>query len=103
MEQLDRTLASDAERDAAAERLQVAFAEGRLADTEFDHRMRSALTARTRADLAGLLEDLPSAARWRGRIWRRPAGPGGRAGWQSASRARSVKPGAGGSPSTTRR
>ncbi len=62
MEPLDRTLASDAERDAAAERLQVAFAEGRLADTEFDQRMRSALTARTREDLAGILEDLPSAA-----------------------------------------
>jgi len=62
MEQLDRTLASDAERDAAAERLQVAFAEGRLADTEFDQRMRSALTARTRADLAEVTEDLPKAA-----------------------------------------
>ena len=62
MEPLDRTLASDAERDAAAERLQVAFAEGRLADTEFDQRMRSALTARTRADLAGVLEDLPVGA-----------------------------------------
>jgi hypothetical protein len=62
MEPLDRTLASDAERDAAAERLQVAFAEGRLADTEFDQRMRSALTARTRADLAGILEDLPVGA-----------------------------------------
>ena len=62
MEQLDRTLASDAERDATAERLQVAFAEGRLADTEFDQRMRSALTARTRADLAGVTEDLPKTA-----------------------------------------
>ena len=62
MEQLDRTLVSDAERDAAAERLQVAFAEGRLADTEFDQRMRSALTARTRADLAGVTEDLPKTA-----------------------------------------
>ena len=62
MQQLDQTRASDAERDAAAERLQVAFAEGRLADTEFDQRMRSALTARTRADLAGILEDLPVGA-----------------------------------------
>ena len=62
MQELDRTLASDGERDAAAERLQVAFAEGRLTDSEFDQRMRSALTARTRAELAGLLADLPERA-----------------------------------------
>jgi hypothetical protein len=62
MQELDRTLASDAERDAAAERLQVAFAEGRLTDSEFDQRMRSALTARTRAELDGLLADLPERA-----------------------------------------
>jgi hypothetical protein len=62
MQQLDRTLASDTERDAAAERLQAAFAEGRLTESEFDQRMRSALTARTRADLAGLLADLPGQA-----------------------------------------
>jgi hypothetical protein len=51
--------ASDKERDAAVERLQVAFAEGRIDDREFDERMRSALTARTRADLDRLLTDLP--------------------------------------------
>jgi hypothetical protein len=62
MQQLDQTRASDAERDAAVERLQVAFAEGRLGDSEFDQRMRSALTARTRAELTGLLADLPEAA-----------------------------------------
>jgi hypothetical protein len=62
MQELDRTLASDAERDATAERLQVAFAEGRLTDAEFDQRMRSALTARTRAELAGLAADLPERA-----------------------------------------
>ena len=62
MQQLDHTLASDTERDAAAERLQVAFAEGRLTDGEFDQRMRSALTARTRAELAGLTADLPEQA-----------------------------------------
>jgi Domain of unknown function (DUF1707) len=53
--------ASDRERDAATHRLQDAFAEGRLDDTEFDVRMRSALSARTRADLDGLLADLPAA------------------------------------------
>jgi len=62
MQELDQTRASDAERDAATERLQVAFAEGRLNDSEFDQRMRSALTALTRAELAGLLADLPEAA-----------------------------------------
>ena len=52
--------ASDRERDAATHRLQDAFAEGRLDDTEFDTRMRSALSARTRADLDALLADLPA-------------------------------------------
>lgn len=54
--------ASDRERDAATHSLQDAFAEGRLDDAEFDVRMRSALSARTRADLDGLLADLPAAA-----------------------------------------
>lgn len=54
--------ASDRERDAATTRLQAAFAEGRLDDTEFDERMRAALTAGTRADLATLVEDLPDGA-----------------------------------------
>jgi hypothetical protein len=53
--------ASDRERDAATRRLQDAFAEGRLDDAEFDVRMRSALSARTQADLDGLLADLPAA------------------------------------------
>ena len=52
--------ASDQERDAATEQLQQAFAEGRLDDTEFDERMRRALTARTRADLDALRADLPA-------------------------------------------
>ncbi len=52
--------ASDRERDAATLRLQDAFAEGRLDDAEFDARMRSALSARTRADLDGLVADLPA-------------------------------------------
>ena len=54
--------ASDRERDAATHRLQEAFAEGRLDDPEFDVRMRTALSARTRADLDGLLADLPAAS-----------------------------------------
>ena len=53
--------ASDRERDAVLQRVQEAFAEGRLDDTEFDERMRAALTARTHADLDVLLTDLPAA------------------------------------------
>ncbi|WP_329255763.1 DUF1707 domain-containing protein [Actinoallomurus sp. NBC_01490] len=52
--------ASDQERDATVQRLQVAFAEGRLADAEFDERMRAALAARTHGDLDALLTDLPA-------------------------------------------
>jgi hypothetical protein len=54
-------LASNAERDAAAQRLQVAFAEQRLTDDEFDHRIRAALTARTTAELDLLTGDLPAS------------------------------------------
>lgn len=53
--------ASDQDRDAVVQRLQAAFAEGRLDDEEFDERMRAALTARTSANLAPLLGDLPAA------------------------------------------
>jgi hypothetical protein len=53
--------ASDQDRDAVVQRLQAAFAEGRLDDEEFDERMRAALTARTSANLAPLLDDLPAA------------------------------------------
>ena len=54
------TRASDRERDAVVQRVQDAFAEGRLDDTEFDERTRAALTARTQADLDVLLADLPA-------------------------------------------
>ncbi|GAA4610293.1 DUF1707 domain-containing protein [Actinoallomurus liliacearum] len=53
--------ASDQERDETVQRLQVAFAEGRLTDGEFDERMRGALSARTHGELAELLVDLPAA------------------------------------------
>jgi hypothetical protein len=56
------TRASDRERDAVLQRVQEAFAEGRLNDAEFDERMRSALTARTHGELDALLSDLPAAA-----------------------------------------
>ena len=54
------TRASDRERDAVVQRVQDAFAEGRLDDAEFDERTRAALTARTHAELDGLLADLPA-------------------------------------------
>jgi hypothetical protein len=54
--------ASDQDRDGAAQRLQVAFAEGRLDDAEFDQRMRAALVAVTRPELEKLSADLPEAA-----------------------------------------
>jgi Domain of unknown function (DUF1707) len=56
------TLASNVERDAATQRLQVAFAEHRLTDEEFDQRVRHALTARTIPELDSLTADLPAAA-----------------------------------------
>ena len=54
---------SDQDREGVVQRLQAAFAEGRLDDEEFDERTRAALTARTSANLAPLLDDLPAAAR----------------------------------------
>ncbi|HEX5188884.1 MAG TPA: DUF1707 domain-containing protein [Streptosporangiaceae bacterium] len=56
------TLASNVERDAVTQRLQVAFAEHRLTDEEFDQRVRRALTARTLGELDCLTADLPAAA-----------------------------------------
>ena len=53
-------LASNAERDAVAQRLQVAFAEHRLNDDEFDQRIRTALTARSTTELDQLTADLPA-------------------------------------------
>ena len=50
---------SDAERQAVADRLGAHFAEGRLDQDEFDERAGRAMSAKTRADLSGLFEDLP--------------------------------------------
>jgi Domain of unknown function (DUF1707) len=51
--------ASDRERDDAVTELQIAFAEGRLDDAEFDTRVRGALAAKTRSELDRLAADLP--------------------------------------------
>ena len=50
--------ASDAERDAVADRLAEHFAAGRLDQAEFDDRVGRAMSAKTRADLSGLFADL---------------------------------------------
>ncbi|MBN1530788.1 MAG: DUF1707 domain-containing protein [Thermoleophilaceae bacterium] len=65
-------LASDAERDAAAERLRRAGGEGRLAPEELEERLGVALSARTRGELDAVVGDLPATRRGRRRSARRP-------------------------------
>ncbi|MBV9094753.1 MAG: DUF1707 domain-containing protein [Streptosporangiaceae bacterium] len=50
---------SDAERQAVTDRLAEHFGEGRLDQAEFDERVGRAMSAKTRADLSGLFDDLP--------------------------------------------
>jgi len=52
---------SDAERNDIAEKLSKHYGEGRLDATEFQERLERAMGAKTRADLSGLLTDLPEA------------------------------------------
>jgi len=63
--------ASDADRDAVAERLRQASIEGRLEPHELEERLHAALRARTYGELDRLLSDLPA---------RRPATWGRRSG-----------------------
>lgn len=51
--------ASDADRDAIAERLREGFAEGRLSTEELEERLEAAYASRTRAELVPLVRDLP--------------------------------------------
>lgn len=53
-------LASDADRDRAAELLSAAFAEGRLTAGEHGDRVRAAYAARTWRQLRQLTDDLPA-------------------------------------------
>ena len=55
--------ASDADRDAVAERLRHAAVEGRLEPDELEQRLHAALRARTYGELDRLLRDLPVARR----------------------------------------
>lgn len=50
---------SDADRQAVADRLAEHFSSGRLDQAEFDERVGRAMSAKTRADLDGLFDDLP--------------------------------------------
>jgi uncharacterized Tic20 family protein len=52
---------SDAEREPVIDRLQQAYAEGRLDDAELDLRIQLAITAKTRGDLAAVTYDLLSS------------------------------------------
>jgi uncharacterized protein DUF1707 len=54
--------ASDAEREQVARRLSEHAAAGRLTPEELDERLDAVYAARTHADLARLLEDLPGPA-----------------------------------------
>ena len=61
---------SHAEREPAVDRLQQAYAEGRLDKSEFDVRLHLAMTAKTRDDLDAVLADLeaqPAPTRGSGR------------------------------------
>ena len=51
--------ASDADRDAVAERLRVAASEGRIEPWELDERLTQAYGAKTYGQLAALVADLP--------------------------------------------
>jgi Domain of unknown function (DUF1707) len=51
---------ADADRERVAERLRRAAGEGRLAPEELEERLETAFAARTRADLAPLVADLPA-------------------------------------------
>ena len=55
--------ASDAERDRTVEALRAHSGAGRLDSDELEDRIGKALAARTRADLAALVEDLPEPRR----------------------------------------
>jgi Domain of unknown function (DUF1707) len=68
--------ASDADRDAVAERLRQAAVEGRLEPWELEERLHTALRARTYGDLDPLLRDLPGRSVARPRQTTGRSGPG---------------------------
>jgi Domain of unknown function (DUF1707) len=83
--------ASDRERDVVVQRLQEAFADGRLDDDEFDQRTRAALTARLISDLDVLTQDLPASTGAPRLV--SPATPGGKPGRVAVAYKSSVRRG----------
>jgi Domain of unknown function (DUF1707) len=68
MSELEPTLRiGDADRERVAERLRTAAGEGRLAADELEERLEAAFAARTEAELAPLVADLPGEPRVRPR------------------------------------
>jgi hypothetical protein len=70
----------DAERAAVTDTLAKHFSDGRLDQAEFEARMDKAMRAKTVADLAGLMDDLPD-----GRPVPLAALSGSRFAWQAAA------------------
>jgi hypothetical protein len=65
---------SDAERAEVADELAQHYGDGRLDQAELDERLSRAMSAKTRADLAGITDDLPDVqARSAGRTSAYPA------------------------------
>jgi hypothetical protein len=62
---MDRTRASDTERERVVEILRDAATHGRIAFEELDERSAAAYAAVTRSELAALIDDLPEAKRER--------------------------------------
>ena len=58
---MSELLASDADRERAAERLRTAAGEGRLTPAELEERLEGAFSARTDAELEPLVADLPTS------------------------------------------
>lgn len=79
---MDTLRLSDADREAAVQRLGEQYAVGRLTKDEFDERSDAVWSAKTKGDLVPVFADLPSRARTatpartgggqRGRSWRPP-------------------------------
>jgi hypothetical protein len=72
----DRLRAGHADRDEVIEILKDAFVDGCLTTDEFGARTDRALAARTCADLAALIADLPPPPVWPAPVWPAPARAG---------------------------
>jgi hypothetical protein len=72
---------SDAERDAAVERLSEHYAAGRLDKDEFDERSDAVWTAKTGSDLEPVFADLEPARPVRATGWVSDRAAWGRRGW----------------------